>query len=236
MPEPQQPASGLAAGELQASISRIHEACKAPPYSPPEYRALFSIIAQEISENQLQGVKTLENVSRRAEEIGITVGQDEARYVLDAISEADPWFEQGASAALFASRFRNFVVARCRDHGLNLSANELDLIDAWFAGSPKPEAPGVASVPEAAPAQMSEPAKAPSSAATTVPAAPATAPSAGSEWWAHGNHPTPQPDQPGPTSMAMGAPSSAAPPAQQTFAGNADDEDFPRIVRNRLRG
>jgi hypothetical protein len=27
------------------------------------------------------------------------------------------------------------VVARCRSQGLNLSADELDLIDAWFAGN-----------------------------------------------------------------------------------------------------
>ena len=35
------------------------------------------------------------------------------------VSESDPWFEQGASANLFAGRFRNFVVARCRGQGLN---------------------------------------------------------------------------------------------------------------------
>ena len=55
------------------------------------------------------------------------------RFVLDVVSEADPWFDQGASPSLFASRFRNFVVARCRGQGLNLSADELDLIEAWFA-------------------------------------------------------------------------------------------------------
>src|SRR5262249_44461872 len=32
------------------------------------------------------------------------------------------------------SRFRTFVVARCRGQGLNLTADELDLIDAWFLG------------------------------------------------------------------------------------------------------
>src|SRR3546814_3626274 len=55
-----------------------------------------------------------------------------SRFVLEVVSEADPWFEQGASADVFAARFRNFVVARCRGQGLKLSANEFDLIDAWF--------------------------------------------------------------------------------------------------------
>ncbi|MBS0244156.1 MAG: NYN domain-containing protein, partial [Proteobacteria bacterium] len=33
---------------IQQSIARIHEACKAPPLAPPEYRLLFELIAQEI--------------------------------------------------------------------------------------------------------------------------------------------------------------------------------------------
>ena len=41
----------------------------------------------------------------------------------------------GVSSNLFASRFRNFVVARCRGQGLSLSADEIDLIDAWFGGA-----------------------------------------------------------------------------------------------------
>ena len=213
------PAPAPVAGELQESISRIHEACKAPPYSPPEYRALFSIIAQEIGENQLQGVKTLENVSRRAEEIGISVGQDEARYVLDAISEADPWFEQGASAPLFASRFRNFVVARCREHGLSLSANELDLIDAWFAGSPKQDV--ASAVPFAdAPAPAPAPAQPAPPAAQAPIAAPSTA--GANDWWQTGGQ---QPAQP--------APAAQSEPGMEAVG---DQEDFPRIVRNRLRG
>ena len=65
------------------------------------------------------------------------------RFVLDVVSEADPSFDQGASPTLFASRFRNFVVARCRGQGLNLSADELDLIEAWFA-APTAQRPGAA--------------------------------------------------------------------------------------------
>lgn len=227
MAEQRQPAPPMAAGELQESISRIHEACKAPPYSPPEYRALFSIIAQEIGENQLQGVKTLENVSRRAEEIGIAVGQDEARYVLDAISEADPWFEQGASAPLFASRFRNFVVARCRDHGLSLSASELDLIDAWFAGSPKQDSAAsapFADAPAAAPAQPAPPQPAPAAQAPMAAPAPASAPAGGNDWWQAGGQQQP-----------AAQPAPAAQPDHRMEA-TTDQEDFPRIVRNRLRG
>ena len=150
-PQPQSPASSA----IQRSISRIQDACQAPPLAPPEYRLLFEVMASEINENDLIGSQTLTNVVARAQERGLDVGKDDVRFILEVVSEPDPWFEQGASANLFAGRFRNFVVARCRGQGLNLSADELDLIDAWFAG-------GAASPPQ--PVRTQQPAMDPQAA------------------------------------------------------------------------
>jgi hypothetical protein len=128
---------------VQQAIVRIHEACQAPTLSPPEYRVLFEAMAQEIGENNLSGVQTILNIVQRGRERGLDLRRDDVRFVLEVVSETDPWFEQGASANLFAGRFRNFVVARCRSQGLNLSADELDLIEAWFAGNtPLPHVTG----------------------------------------------------------------------------------------------
>ena len=135
------------AAAIQASITRIHDACQAPPLSPPDYRALFDAMAGEISENGLQGAQTLTNVYAQTQSLGLTVTRDDIRFIMEVVSEADPWFEQGASANLFAGRFRNFVVARCRGQGLNLSGDELDLIDAWFAGGSQQIAPQSIRVP-----------------------------------------------------------------------------------------
>ncbi len=44
---------------IQQSIARIHEACQAPPLAPPEYRALFEVMALEINENNLLGAQTI---------------------------------------------------------------------------------------------------------------------------------------------------------------------------------
>ena len=136
------------AAVIQASIARIHEACQAPPLSPPDYRALFEAIAAEINDNGLQGGQTLASIHTRMQQHGMTISRDDIRFVMEVVSEADPWFEQGASANVFAGRFRNFVVARCRSQGLNLSADELDLIEAWFVSgsvhqqsSPQPAQP-----------------------------------------------------------------------------------------------
>jgi hypothetical protein len=120
---------------IQQSIARIQEACQAPPLAPQEYRVLFEIMAREINDHDLLGVETLASIARQAQQRGIELRRDDIRFVLEVVSEADPWFEQGASPDLFASRFRTFVVARCRGQGLNLSGDELQLIDAWFLGS-----------------------------------------------------------------------------------------------------
>ena len=144
---------------IQQSIARIHDACQAPPLSPPEYRALVEIMAKEITDTGLQGAQTVNNIHVRAQEIGITLSRDDVRFVMEVVSEADPRFEQGASANLFAGRFRNFVVARCRSTGLNLSSDELDLIEAWFAGTGQAIAPQNIRVP-AGSAEIAAPAAA----------------------------------------------------------------------------
>ena len=215
------PAASSAA--IQQSITRIQDACQAPPLAPHEYRLLFEVMAKEISDNDLIGAQTLANITQRAQERGLDVRRDDVRFVLEVVSEADPWFEQGASANLFAGRFRNFVVARCRGQGLNLSADELDLIDAWFAGGtlPQPQATHAPTPPPPAPpAYAAEPIPAPAPApAPAHQQQSAPAPSGLARWWSSGD------------SRREAAETRAAPAAQSR--GEADD--FPRIVRTRLR-
>ncbi len=66
-----QPARAETATQLQQSIARIHEACQAPPLSPPEYRVLFEVMAEEINANNLSGAQTLVNIGQRALEVGL---------------------------------------------------------------------------------------------------------------------------------------------------------------------
>lgn len=208
---PQRTAQGAAA--IQQSIARIHEASQAPTLSPQDYRTLFDVMAQEIGANGLAGQQTLANIVKRAESVGIEIRRDDVRFVLDVVSEADPWFDQGASPSLFASRFRNFVVARCRGQGLSLSADELDLIEAWFA-APVAQQRGAATA-----AAGGMPSRQPQSMSATVQ--PQDAGIQGNmggdineagrqdRWWSYGE-------------------------AQQGGAEQGDD--YPRIIRTRLRG
>jgi hypothetical protein len=210
---PAQPRTADAAQVLQQSIARIHEACQAPPLSPPEYRVLFECMATEIAEQGLLGAQTLVNIVGRAQAYGAELRRDDVRFALEVVGEADPWFEQGASANLFAGRFRNYVVARCRGQGLTLTADELDLIDAWFAGVGQPLLQPRLQQPQ----QLQQPAPQPQMQAPQMQAQVAqprlrqptiTAP-ATERWWNQTPEQTPD----------LGA-----------------AEEFPRIVKNRLRG
>jgi len=199
---------GDGATAIQQSIARIHEASQAPTLSPPDYRTLFDVMAQEISANGLTGSQTLANIVKRAQDLGIDIRRDDARFVLDVVSEADPWFDQGVSASLFASRFRNFVVARCRSQGLSLSADELDLIEAWFA------APAGAQRTAAAPTYGSGQPQAAAPPPQQAPAAPAPNTELRADrWWSSEEGRQNAPDQGGPP-----------------------NDEFPRIIRTRLRG
>lgn len=211
-PAPQRTAQGAAA--IQQSIARIHEASQAPTLSPQDYRTLFDVMAQEIAANGLAGQQTLTNIVKRAESFGIDIRRDDVRFVLDVVSEADPWFDQGASPSLFASRFRNFVVARCRGQGLSLSADELDLIEAWFA-APVPQRTAAASTaaqaggpPSRQPQSMSA-MVAPQEPASTHGQADQAEAGRQDRWWSYDDGRQPSTDQ---------------------------GDDYPRIIRTRLRG
>lgn len=221
-PQPQPAQRGAdQATQIQQSITRIHDACQAPALAPAEYRVLFDVMAQEISANGLQGAHTLVNITQRAREFGLDIKRDDLRFILEVVSESDPWFEQGASANLFASRFRNFVVARCRSQGLSLSADELDLIEAWFSAQVPPQAARAPAAPPygrtAAPAAQA-PVQAPQAPQQQSAAGQAAS---GERWWSleeSRQHIAEQRGQPG--------------YGQQTEG----EDEFPRIVRTRLRG
>ncbi len=211
-PQAAAPRSAEQATQIQHSIARIHEACQAPALAPAEYRVMFDVMAQEITANGLQGAQTLANVTQRAREFGLDLKREDLRFILDVVSESDPWFEQGASANLFASRFRNFVVARCRSQGLSLSADELDLVEAWFS-APQQQQRAPAYAPAAAP---------PGQAPMQQQAAPmaASAQPSGDRWW----------------SLEEGRQHIADQRSQGSYGAQDVEDEFPRIVRTRLRG
>jgi hypothetical protein len=175
-----------AASATQSAMARIQDAAQAPALSAADYRVVFTAMAQEISDNGLTGAQTLSAIAERADAHGVVLRKEDIRFVLDVVSEPDPWFEQGATPTLFAGRFRNFVLARCRDHGLQLSAKDLDLVDGWIMGVAAP-ARGFGA---ARPAQQEPLAQQPQVQASEMPARDAS----GNRWWAKGDAPQRDPE------------------------------------------
>jgi hypothetical protein len=224
----QPPAQNRGPDTSAAVMSRIFEACQAPLLGPQDYRVLLEVMAQEINDNNINGTQTILNIVQRCKERGLEIRRDDARFVLDVVSETDPWFEQGASANLFAGRFRNFVVARCRGQGLNLSADELDLIEAWFAGNATTA--GLSSRTAAQPSYQSRQLPAQGQAQDTD-ANRFRALEDGRQHYAAQRSPASGPMTSGhaPTGAEHEAMSGTAP-------ADYGNDEFPRIVRTRLRG
>jgi hypothetical protein len=127
--------------ELQHSITRIYEACKAPPLPPSEYQLLFGLIATEVHERGFAPVKTAQSVVARANQEGLRIALKDVAFVLDAVDEIDPWLEHTRSPAAVARAYRDFVLAKCLHAGVKLTDDEHQLIQVWFGASQW--APGV---------------------------------------------------------------------------------------------
>jgi hypothetical protein len=204
--------------DVQRAMTRIQEASQVPPLSSQGYAILFEIIADEIARHGISGAQTVTQIFQAGIGRGIAgLKRQDVQFVMDVIGEADPWFENIASASVFATRFRNFVVARCREHDVVLSMKELDLIDAWFMGADLPAGSAVSLDRDAQPAARhplepklpAEPQRStrPGTGATT--AAPAAA---RHRWW---------------TAEETKA------PAQPDAAAAVPDDELPLFVRQR---
>jgi hypothetical protein len=207
-PSPQRPPELESAVQIQQSIARIHEACQAPPLSPPDYRALFEAMAEEITANGLNGAQTLTNIAQRTLQHGAEVHVDDIRFVMEVVGEPDPWFEQGVSPILLANRFRNYVIAQCRRQQMTLSATEIDLIEMWFTGSGLPA--GTKAPPMAGRRAAAAPHGQPAASQPGARAVPPKQDRADRWWHLDGGN-----GEPG---------------------AHAEADDLPRIVRQRPRG
>jgi hypothetical protein len=137
------PASDSAAGsggtsrlaELQRSITRIYEACQAPPLPPSEYQLLFTLIAAEVREHGFAPSRSAEAVISRAGAAGLKLSAQDVGFVINAVDEIDPWLEHTRSPAAVARAYRDYVLTRCSQVGLDLTDDEYQLIQVWFGAS-----------------------------------------------------------------------------------------------------
>ncbi len=121
--------------ELQRSITRIYEACQAPPLPPSEYQLLFTLIAAEVRENGFSPDRSSEAVIKRASAAGLKLSPQDVSFVINAVDEIDPWLEHTRSPAAVARAYRDYVLTRCSQVNLDLTDDEYQLIQVWFGAS-----------------------------------------------------------------------------------------------------
>jgi len=121
--------------ELQNSITRIHQASKAPPLPPSEYQLLFDLIAGEIHENGFHPRRTVSGVIARAEQSGVRLAEADVSFVIGAVDDADPWLENTRSPAEIARTYRDVILSRCDKAGVELSGDERQLVQVWFGAA-----------------------------------------------------------------------------------------------------
>jgi NYN domain len=131
--EPQSNNGRLA--ELQRSITRIYEACQAPPLPPSEYQLLFTLIAAEVRENGFAPDRSADAVVTRAAAAGLKLAPKDVSFVIEAVDEIDPWLEHTRSPSAVARAYRDYVLARCSQVGVQLTDDEYQLIQVWFGAS-----------------------------------------------------------------------------------------------------
>ncbi len=121
--------------ELQRSITRIYEACQAPPLPPSEYQLLFTLIAAEVRENGFAPDRSADSVVTRAAAAGLKLAPKDVSFVIEAVDEIDPWLEHTRSPSAVARAYRDYVLARCSQVGVELTDDEYQLIQVWFGAS-----------------------------------------------------------------------------------------------------
>ncbi len=136
--------------ELQRSITRIYEACQAPPLPPSEYQLLFTLIAAEVRENGFSPDRSADAVIVRAGAAGLKLSPQDVAFVINAVDEIDPWLEHTRSPAAVARAYRDYVLTRCSQVGLDLTDDEYQLIQVWFGASQWTSASGGSGGDEAA--------------------------------------------------------------------------------------
>ena len=120
---------------MQRSITRIYEACQAPPLPPSEYQLLFTLIAAEVRENGFAPDRSADAVVTRAAAAGLKLAPKDVAFVINAVDEIDPWLEHTRSPSAVARAYRDYVLARCSQVGVELTDDEYQLIQVWFGAS-----------------------------------------------------------------------------------------------------
>lgn len=124
-------APALPAG-LPDLIARVAQATGTPDLTPKQYAVLFTAIADALKQESYNLTTTSKTVRDLSIERGESISRSIVSFVLKGILYRGHRFSRRDTPLSLARHFRNSVVNRCQDTELELTKEDLKLMDLWF--------------------------------------------------------------------------------------------------------
>ena len=129
--------------QLHELAKRIQTVCGVPLLRASVYSKLFDVVCEVIRRDGYQLIPVQKAVRDRLGESGYPVSRQHVNWVLHGLlsTGCDLGNDETPTAATLADTFELFVLNLVADSGMELTAEELSLVDQWIEPSHRPQRP-----------------------------------------------------------------------------------------------
>ena len=129
--------------QLHDLAKRIQTVCGVPLLRASVYTKLFDVVCEVIRRDGYQLIPVQKAVRDRLGEGGYPVSRQHVNWILHGLlsTGCDLGNDETLTPAILADTFELFVLSLVADSGLELTAEELSLVDQWIEPSHRPQRP-----------------------------------------------------------------------------------------------
>ena len=126
--------------QLHGLVKRIQTVCGVPLLRASVYSKLFDVVCEVIRRDGYQLIPVQKAVRDRLGESGYPVSRQHVNWILHGLlsTGCDLGNDETLTAATLADTFELFVLSLVADSGMELTAEELSLVDRWIEPSHRP--------------------------------------------------------------------------------------------------
>ena len=127
--------------QLHGLAKRIQTVCGVPSFRASVYTKLFDVICEVIRRDGYQLIPVEKAVCDRLGELGWPVSRKHVGWILHGLlsTGCDLGNDKTVAPAVLADTFEFFVLSLVASSGLELTAEELSLVDQWIEPSHRPQ-------------------------------------------------------------------------------------------------
>ena len=127
--------------QLHDLAKRLQTVCGVPSFRASVYTKLFDVICEVIRRDGYQLIPVEKAVRDRLGEIGWPVSRKHVSWILHGLlsTGCDLGNEKTLTAVTLADTFELFVLSLVASNGLELTAEEISLVDQWIEPSHRPQ-------------------------------------------------------------------------------------------------